>query len=79
MGWIESPTYLCAASDTGWDLATKYVETPIGSLPNHKFVDHEVQGGYFETLPNTSVNSAFSYLIKVHVDDYISLAVPTSR
>ena len=71
MGWIESPTYLCAASETGWYLATKYVETPIWSLPNHKFVDHEVQGGYFETLPNTSVKSAYLYLIEVYVYDYI--------
>ena len=32
MGWIESPPYFCAASETGRDVAAQYVETPIGSL-----------------------------------------------
>ena len=53
------------------------METPIGSLPDHKVIDHAAQGKYFETLPKTSVKSAFSYLIKVYVDDYISLYFPT--
>lgn len=37
MGWIESLSFFCAASETGRDVAEDYVETPIGSRPEHKF------------------------------------------
>jgi hypothetical protein len=37
MGWVESPTYFCAASETARDVAAEYIETPVGSLPAHKF------------------------------------------
>ena len=37
MGWIESPPYFCAASETGRDVAATYAETPVGGLPSHKF------------------------------------------
>jgi len=35
MGWVESPPYFCAASETARDVAVEYIETPIGSLPQH--------------------------------------------
>jgi hypothetical protein len=35
MGWIESPPFFCAASETGRDVAVEYLETPMGSLPEH--------------------------------------------
>jgi len=38
MGWIESLSFFCAASETGRDVAEDYVETPIGSRPEHKFL-----------------------------------------
>lgn len=44
MGWIESPPYFCAASETGRDVAAQYAEAPIGSLPDHKFINHSAQG-----------------------------------
>ena len=47
------------------------METPIGSLPDHKFIDCAAQGEDFDTLPNTSVKSAYLYLIEVYVYDYI--------
>ena len=41
MGWIESPPYFCAgASETGRDVAQQYAETPVGSLPSHKFLPY---------------------------------------
>ena len=40
MGWIESPPYFCAASETGRDVAAQYVETPRGSMDRHKFHAH---------------------------------------
>ena len=39
MGWIESPPYFCTVSETGRDVAEQYIETPVGSLSEHKFVD----------------------------------------
>ena len=32
MGWIESPPYFCAASETARDVAAQYIETAEGSL-----------------------------------------------
>ena len=37
MGWIESPAYFCVASETARDVATVYIDTPVGSLLPHKF------------------------------------------
>jgi hypothetical protein len=39
MGWVESPPFFCAASETSHDVAMAYIETSIGSLPVHKFED----------------------------------------
>ena len=30
MGWIELPTYFCAALETGQDVVAQYIETPVG-------------------------------------------------
>ena len=53
MCWIESPPYFCADSETARDVAQKYVQTPVGTFPNHKFVKHYAQGDDFESLPDT--------------------------
>jgi len=37
-GWIESPPYFCTASEMGHDMAVTYIETPVGSRPDHKFL-----------------------------------------
>ena len=39
MGWIESPPYFFTVSETGRDVAEQYIETPVGSLAEHKFVE----------------------------------------
>jgi len=86
MGWIESPPYFCAASETGRDMAQQYIKTPIGSLPTHKFIHHAAQGDDFETLltadqsdNNSGDTNPLSYVVEVYVDDYISFAIPTSK
>ncbi len=33
IGWIKSPGFFCAASETSRDIAQQYCQTPIGSLP----------------------------------------------
>jgi hypothetical protein len=40
MEWVESPPYFCAATETARDVALDYCDTPIGSLPCHKFTEH---------------------------------------
>jgi hypothetical protein len=32
MGWVESPPYFCAATETSRDIATQYYEIALGSL-----------------------------------------------
>ena len=44
MGWIESPPYFCAASESVRDVAQKYVKTPVGTFTIHKFVKYSAQG-----------------------------------
>jgi len=36
MGWVESPPYFCAATETARDIASDYCDTPVGSLPHQK-------------------------------------------
>jgi len=79
MGWIESPPYFCAASETGRDVAVDYVETEIGSLPAHKFLKYSAAGSDFGSLPRRDKNGKLRYLVECYVDDYIALAIPTSQ
>ena len=44
MGWVESPPYFCAASETGRDVAAQYAEMEVGTLPDHKFVEYAMGG-----------------------------------
>ena len=77
MGWIESPPYFCAASETDRDVAVQYIKTPIGSLPNHKFIEHTTKNGNFKAIPLVDNINKLSYLVEVYVDNYISFAIPT--
>ena len=79
MGWIESPPYFCTASKTGRDVAVQYIETPIGSLPNQKFIEHTTKSVNFKAMPLVDDVNKLSNLVEIYVDDYISLAVPTSQ
>jgi hypothetical protein len=78
MGWIESPPFFCAASETGRDVAEDYVETNIGSQPEHKFEQYTAGGKDYEKLPPKKEGD-LKYLLEVYVDDFISLAIPTSQ
>lgn len=79
MGWIESPPYFCAASETGRDVAQQYAETPIGSLPPHKFLNYSQGSDAYNSLPPTAPSDDLRYLFEVYVDDYISIAIASSR
>jgi hypothetical protein len=80
MGWIESPPYFCAASETGRDVAMQYMETPMGSLKDNKFLTWMMDSEEVRMLPGRSApGSSFRYVVEVYMDDYLGLAIPTSQ
>jgi hypothetical protein len=79
MGWVESPPNFCAASETARDVAAQYTETPIGSLPDHKFVQYAMDNKDVQALPQTVESNELRYLEEVFVDDFIALAISLSQ
>ena len=80
MGWIESPAYFCTASETSRDVATTYAQTPMGELRTHKFERYMTGGSEFAALPDVDEdNSKFRFIVEVFVDDFMSLAIVTSK
>jgi len=80
MKWIESPLYFCTASETAKDVAKPYIKALVGSRDQHKFVQHAVQEKDFDALPTVNTDDGkLQYMVKVYVDNFTSLAVPTSR
>ena len=78
MGWIESPPYFCTASETARDVAEQYLQLPVGTLPDHKFLSKTEQHPEIHELPRTETTSALKFMLEVYMDDYIGLAIPTS-
>ena len=77
MGWIESPPYFCKVSETGQDVAEKYIDTPVGSLALNKFVKLAEVNSDFAELPKSDIlDEPFNYMLKVYMDDYITLDIP---
>ena len=79
MGWVESPPYFCAASETGRDVATQYMESKIGSLPDNKFLEYAMGDEAVEALPKEAGVEEMRYFIDVYVDDFIPMAIATSQ
>ena len=80
MGWVESPPYFCAATETARGITTTYIETGIGTLPNHKFEHYTCGAEAFDTLPAVAdANNVFRYALEVYVDDFISIVIPPSQ
>ncbi len=78
MGWVESPPFFCAASETARDIAGNYCETGLGTLPDHKFLQYAIGNEAYEALPESN-DGMLRYLLEVYVDDYVSLVIPASR
>ena len=81
MGWVESPPYFCAASETARDIAMDYSNTKVGSLPTHKFAHYTRGDEETELLPATDEhqNRSLRYNVEVYVDDFMSIVMPTSK
>ena len=82
MGWIESPPYFCAASETSRDVAEQYTQAPVGTLPAHKFEEWVVGDPDYMALPEAAPShlaTPFRYKLEVYVDDFMSCVIPTTR
>ena len=80
MGWVESPPFFCAASETARDIIEEYIETPILSLPKHKFIKHVMTSDMVQELPTAGEElTNFSYMVEVYVDDFMSLVIPVTQ
>jgi hypothetical protein len=79
MGWVESPSYFCAATEMARDIVSDYCDTPKGSLPHHKFATHATGDKEFNELQRTLEIVGFFYALEVYVDDFMSIGTPTSQ
>ena len=80
MGWVESPPYFCAASETARNVAVDYVETPVGSLEPHKFHAMTEKDTAFQALPDAPAGlSRWQYIVEVYVDSFLKIAIPTNK
>ncbi len=79
MGWVESPPYFCAATETARDTASDYIETKIGTRPRHKFEHYVTGSAEYAVLPAATDAASLRYLLEVYVNDFISLVIPTSQ
>jgi hypothetical protein len=77
MGWVKSPAYFYAATETARDVAKEYIEMPVTSLRNHKFVKYTIGNKEYEALPTTATKTTgFLYMVEVYVNDFMSLVIP---
>ncbi len=75
MGWVESPPYFCAATETARDISTE-----VNSLRRHKFEHYAVGASAYTDLPESGQEfQGFFYTVEVYVDDFMSLVIPVSR
>jgi hypothetical protein len=79
MGWVESPPYFCAATETACDVCTEYIKQQVGALQPHKFDKYVGGDPEFNALPASSLTTkGFLYTVEVYVDDFMSLVIPIS-
>jgi len=79
MGWVESPPYFCAATETARDVAFEYTEMPVGAIPAHKFSKYTVGGESYSDLQEDHDGEPFRTMIEVYVDNFMSLVIPISK
>jgi hypothetical protein len=63
--------------ETTHNVAIDYIDTPIDSLPLHKFDRWAIEnGGNVATLGS---NKGLLYFVEVYVDDFITVIISTSQ
>ncbi len=82
LGWIESPTYFCTASETARDVVATYADMPMGTLPPHKLLPWTKTDEAYKRLPRIAEPDKakdLRYMLEVFVDDFIGLAIPVAQ
>ena len=81
MGWIESPPYFCAASETARDVAAMYAEQALDSTASHPSLPHTKTHDDYKRLPTTRkpTDAPIRYLMEVYMDDFIDLVIPVCQ
>jgi hypothetical protein len=82
MGWIESPPYFCAASETARDVAALYAERPLdGKHQQHSFLHYTQTHEDYRALPTSrrSGDAPVRYLMEVYVDDFMDIVIPVCQ
>ncbi len=65
--------------ETAREVPEEYIEMPVNSLCNHKFVKYTGNNEY-EALPATATkNTGSLFMVEVYVDDFMSLVIPVSQ
>jgi hypothetical protein len=79
MGWVKSPPYFCAATETSRNIATTYCKMRIGTLPSHKFDELVSTDDAVGELPDTpATNKHLQYLIEVYVNNFMVIVILTT-
>ncbi len=68
MGWIELPSFFCAATETSRDIALQYSDTAVRSLKEHKFQAYLKGNVTFEEFQEKEGKRNLRYLLEVYVD-----------
>jgi hypothetical protein len=79
---VESPPFFCAATETSHDVATQYCKTPVGSLPNHKFMKYVTGDNTFHAFDDMEVDTIpcpLQNALKVYVDNFMAIVIPTTK
>ncbi len=82
MGWVESPPFFCAAMKTSCEVATQYCKTPVGLLPNHKFIKYITGKNTFCTFDKMEVDTIprpLLYALEIYIDDFMAIVIPTTK
>ena len=52
MGWIKSPVYFCAASETCRDVGKEYAQSKISTLQDFKLLEYAKKISEYKALPD---------------------------
>ena len=77
MGWTESPSYFCAASETARDVAEVYAKAD--KLEEHYLEQYTKLEDDYKNLPSGGLSEDLAHCFEVFVDDFIGAAIPRTK
>ena len=79
MGWLESPPYFCAATETARDVAERLTQLPPGTLPAHPLEHHMLDEAETEANTHDTHYSKLWRFLEVYIDDFIGAIQARTR